>query len=226
MLDGQAGSAWGAQYTWAGDYGYWDTVSSNTVWQSGSSYFAWSNSPVSDAVFTTYGFVVGVDAPVTVQNMTFDVDGCWLYSVYGDPVMLAGSTPTINVATGTSQMYLSFAGTSGMTKSGGGTLELDWPDSYSGSTTVSGGVLRLMDPGALPGGTATSGGTSNLVIAGGVVELAAGDFTRTLGTGPDAVQFTASGGFSALGGDRVVNLGGATAQVNWGSGGFLPSGDR
>ena len=50
-----------------------------------------------------------------------------------------------------------------------------------------------------------------------MIELAAGDFTRGLGTGASQVQFTGSGGFSAFGGSRVVNLGGVSAPVTWGA---------
>ena len=50
-----------------------------------------------------------------------------------------------------------------------------------------------------------------------MVELAAGDFTRSLGTGPGQVQFTANGGgFSAVGANRVVNLSNS-ATLTWGS---------
>ena len=51
-----------------------------------------------------------------------------------------------------------------------------------------------------------------------------GDFTRSLGTTSTNVQFTGSGGFSALGGKRLVNLGGASNLVTWGSGSFVPVG--
>ena len=231
FLNGHAGPAWGAQYTWVGDSdsyytGYWDTTIGNNVWQSGSSSVAWSNSPVNDALFATYPATVYIDGAVTVGNMTFEVDGSWLYSESGDSVTLAGLSPTINVATGSADMYLSLAGTSGMTKSGSGTLELEWPNSYSGSTIITGGVLRLSDPNALPGGTATAGGTSNLLLNGGVVELASGDFTRGLGTGASQVQFgTAGGGFSASGGSQSVNLGGNSATLTWGNTAFfLPNG--
>ncbi|MGA2033209.1 MAG: autotransporter-associated beta strand repeat-containing protein, partial [Thermoguttaceae bacterium] len=95
-------------------------------------------------------------------------------------------------------------------------LELTATNTYSGGTTVGGGVLRLSNSAALPGG--------NLTLVGGVVELAAGDFTRALGTSAGQVQFTDDGGFSASGANRVVNLGGTSAQVTWAANGFLPDG--
>ena len=84
--------------------------------------------------------------------------------------------------------------------------------------------MRLSNSAALPGGTGLIGGTSNLVLDGGVIELASGDFARTAGTLASQVQFTGNGGgFSAVGANRNVNLGGGTAQVTWGSAGFLPA---
>ena len=119
---------------------------------------------------------------------------------------------------------------------GPGTLELTAANTYTGSTYLQGGVLRLSDPLALPGGTGLTGGSSNLVLgeyqygldAPGVLELAAGDFFRSVGNGPNQVQFGSSShqgaGFRHAGRlDRIVNLGGASAQVIWG-GNFIRAG--
>jgi fibronectin-binding autotransporter adhesin len=223
-----AGLARAAAYTWSGDAGdYWNTATYNTVWSTGSSFVAWSNTASNTAVFATAPMTVPIDAPVTVRGMTFNVDGFEIFTSSGDAITLAGGIglPTISVAAGATAMIDAYlAGSSGLTKSGNGTLELDLTNSYSGSTTVSGGVLRLLDPNALPGGTYVTGGTGNLVISGGVVELGAADFTRGLGIGPSQVQFIGGGGFSAYGGNRVVNLGGTSAQVTWGASSFVPAG--
>ena len=46
-----------------------------------------------------------------------------------------------------------------------------------------------------------------------------------MGGGLGQVQFTANGGgFSAIGANRIVNLGGSSEPLTWGSSGFLPSG--
>ena len=76
----------------------------------------------------------------------------------------------------------SLSGSGGLTITGGGTLELTASNIYTGPTTLSGGILRLSNSAALPTG-------SNLTLDGGVVELAAGDFTRSrAAAGPGAVH--------------------------------------
>ena len=77
--------------------------------------------------------------------------------------------------------------------------------------------MQLAGSNALPGG--------NLVIDGGIIELAAaGNFTRSLGSGTGQVQFTANGGgFAAVGSNYAVNLGGLSTTMTWGSTYFLPS---
>ncbi len=114
---------------------------------------------------------------------------------------------------------LSGGSSSNVIKEYAGTLVLSGANSYAGTTTVTGGVLRLASANALPGGIGPTGGTANLNLNGGVVELAAGDFSRPLGTAAQQVQIGANGGgFSAHGANRTVNLGGAGATLNFGGG--------
>ena len=110
----------------------------------------------------------------------------------------------------------SIQGNGGLTKTGSGTLELTTASSYPGVTTVSEGALRLSHANALPGGCGVAGGASNLNMDGGAVELAVGNFFRSLGAGPSQVQFH-KGSFVALGANRIVNFGGASTNVTWGS---------
>ncbi len=101
----------------------------------------------------------------------------------------------------------------------------------SGNTVITGGVLRADDgTGLAPysnlqfaGGTFTAAnGTAG--GAGGVLETS-GDFIRSTGTTPGFVQWTGSGGFSALGGDLNVKLNGG-AELTIGHAGFLPAGSN
>jgi fibronectin-binding autotransporter adhesin len=114
-----------------------------------------------------------------------------------------------------------------LTHTGTGTTSLFAANTYTGVTYLTGGVIRLENTNALPGGAALTGGTSALTIDGGVVGLtsASGNFNRSLGSTTAQVQWLGSGGFAAYGVDRSVNLGGASAQVKWGTGGFVPDGD-
>ena len=95
-----------------------------------------------------------------------------------------------------------------LTKSGSGTVRLDGSSAYTGTTTVSGGVLQLNNAAALP-----AGGILNLT--GGVLGLGTGDFTRALGAAGGEVSIGGNGGFAAYGTDRIVNIGGSGAVVNW-----------
>ncbi len=97
----------------------------------------------------------------------------------------------------------------GLTKEGAGTLELSGVNSYSGPTLIQGGALRVSSITALP--------ASEIVLNGGVLEMAFGDhFTSE-------VTFSGSGGFSAAGGDRRVILNGGNL-LTWGSNTFIASG--
>lgn len=147
--------------------------------------------------------------------------------------MVLNATRTITVAAnGTALHNLTLNGVIsdggggfGLTTAGGARLTLATANTYSGTTTLGGtAVVVLTHVNALPGGTATTGGTSGLTFAGGLLGLAAGDFTRGLGTGANQVQWTGAGGFAAFDANRVVNLGGSGATVMWNAGGFVPTG--
>jgi T5SS/PEP-CTERM-associated repeat protein/autotransporter-associated beta strand protein len=133
------------------------------------------------------------------------------------------------MAPGTCRANIS--GTGSLVGSGGDSREirsvltLDGYNTYTGTTSVSQGAIRLTTPNALPGGIGVTGGLSHLVIGGyGIIELAVDNFFRGLGTGPNQVELKPNSGFSAYGGDRVVNLGGASAKVTWNQGYFVPDG--
>jgi autotransporter-associated beta strand protein len=111
-----------------------------------------------------------------------------------------------------------------------GVIELNDANTYAGATTLSGAgngddrylVVRLNHADAIPSASPIT--LSNSAI----LELASGDFTRSLGTGAGQITFTAPNfsGWSAFGADRVVNLGGEVtpAQVAWSFGNTLTLG--
>ena len=168
-----------SQLSWYGDgadqggTGYWDTASLD--WSAnGSTFQAWNNSNNDGATFDYGPGYVWVTTPITVGNLTFNDTGFDLFAYNSDAlaITLAGSAPTVKVtADATASISLPLAGSGGMTLSGSGSGELVLASSntYSGVTTVSAAFLQLAAANALPSG--------NLVIDGGVIELAAGNFT-------------------------------------------------
>lgn len=127
------------------------------------------------------------------------------------------------------------SGTGGLQVLGNGALELTNANVYSGATVIGDavanghGALILGGASALPSASnlQLNGFTNtNSVSDAGMLILTAtsGDFTRSLGAGADQVQWTASGGFGAIGGPRTVNIGGAGATLTWGAAGFVPTG--
>jgi len=108
-----------------------------------------------------------------------------------------------------------------LTKVGHGLIELsNAANAWGGVTTLKEGVLRISGATDLPTASA-------LVLAGGTLELGAGDFGRVLGAAAGQVSWSGDGGFSAHGGARSVTLNGSDGNslvLTWGGGGFVPAG--
>ncbi len=222
------GAAAATQLYWYGSgqlggNGSWDdTVSSDwSTSASGGTLTTWSNSGNNGAIFdynsNGYPGLVTVVAAVTAGNLTFNDDGFTLLGNGADAITLAGSA-AVYVASGSQAFDYSvpLAGSAGMTLSGGGELVLSSSNGYSGTTTVSTSFLQLANANALPSG--------NLVLNGGVLELAAGNCTLGSGSGTGQLQLTSSGGgFAAFSPNYAVNLGNLSATMTWGSTYFLPS---
>lgn len=134
-------------------------------------------------------------------------------------ILLGGATLTVDSTANGSNAYLGTISESGtLVKTGTGTWTMSGSDTHTGTTMIEGGALRLASAGALSP-------NANLILNGGVAELSAQDFTESLGTQAGQVQFAGSGGFSAWGAKRTVNLGGIGETLTWGqTAGFLANG--
>ena len=103
-------------------------------------------------------------------------------------------------------------GTAGVVKTGTGLLLMTVANNYNGATTISNGALQADSGVGIPS-------ASLVVLDGGVYQSnSTYTFTRALGTGGNAVQWTANGGgFAASSlGPLTVNIGGGT--LTWGAG--------
>jgi autotransporter-associated beta strand protein len=126
------------------------------------------------------------------------------------------SSITVSATSGTYTFVSSagnlLTGTTGLAKSGGGTLILSGSSAFSGSTAITGGTIRAGADGAL--------GTGTLSLAGGTIASAdstartftngvtvGGDVTVGDGTGTGAVTFSgviSNGGLTKLGPGTLV----------------------
>jgi autotransporter-associated beta strand protein len=110
-------------------------------------------------------------------------------------------------------------------KNNPGTLEISNANTYTGTTLLNSGVLLLTNANSIPGGILSTSTGNNIRFTNTnlttVLGLGQGDFTRALGTGTGQIDLGTNAGFGAYFGNRIVNLGGASSQVTWGSGNFV-----
>ncbi|MEI6169023.1 MAG: autotransporter-associated beta strand repeat-containing protein [bacterium] len=109
---------------------------------------------------------------------------------------------------------------------GTGLTTLNASNAFTGPFKIdAGSMVRLANSNALNGGVGATGGQVPIVLSGGVLELGVADFLCSTGAAAGQVTFTGSGGgFSAYGGKRVVNLGGAGALMTWNGPAFIATG--
>ncbi|MES2922754.1 MAG: autotransporter-associated beta strand repeat-containing protein [Verrucomicrobiota bacterium] len=148
--------------------------------------------------------------PVLARNLVFTANGGSVRSL--STFEIPGE---VDWGTGTSAFFGSGRTLlTGTTTATAGNLQLGTPTTFATTSTAFislGHTLSLRGPAALP--------TGNLSISkNAVLELGNGDFTRPLGTGPGQVQLPTEngGGWAAYGANRIVNLGGAGANLVWG----------
>ncbi len=168
--------------------------------------------------------VSGTVAPQ--EGINFNTTG---YTVTGGTINLAGSASANNtISTGsavTATINSELTGTTGMTKSGSGTLNLGGVNTYSGNTIVSAGVLAVSNASAL----GASGSANRTIVSSGAglevsggVNIASEEFTIS-GTGiSSGGAIRSTSGDNTLGGDILL---GAAARVNTDAGSLTLGGN-
>ena len=209
---------WSGNGSTAGGAGTWTTTGSN--WSTtGSAPFGSTWSTAAKAVFDTSGGAVTVDAGgiTAASGIDFNVDG---YTLGGGGLTLGGETQNLLsvAAASTATINAALSGSSGITKTGAGTLALGAANAFTGTVTVSSGTLQVAGDSAL-------GNAANDVVINGALRTIA---TGTLGSGRDVTgsgtldiapgtTLTSSGSFNmtavTLPGGGTLDLQGATRSV-------------
>ena len=131
------------------------------------------------------------------------------YTFSGGTITMTNTTWSVSNAVATVSGAL--AGTTGLSKSGSGTLVLAASNSYSGGTTLSAGTLALSNANAL--------GSGNLTVNGGTLDLGGNNLT--------AVNLGGTGGTISLGANTLtasMSSGGQFSGAITGSGGLVKTG--
>ena len=193
-----------ADGTWTGTSGAtWNTSATN--W-SGVSENPWdsTNGSGNTAIFNSgANATVSGGSNIYVNNITFNANTTLLFTSPPEAVVtLAGANATINAATGTtSTIKTVLAGTNGLIKAGGGTVNLDpgdswWSNTFSGGITINGGNLVSVRSNSLGDGagaiTINSGGILNVdwntVTRTGLVTVVNGGTLRTQNGSPELIN--------------------------------------
>ena len=175
-----------------GGTGTWSNANSQLGWTTNSSglaasgTYAWGSTSGTDyyagaGLTANFGGTAGtvtVSGTVdTASGLAFETTG---YTLTSGTINLAGATAadnTISVSTGTSAINSVLSGSTGLTKSGSGTLTLSAANTYTGGTTITAGTLQ---------GTTSS-------LQGGITNNAAVIFDQsTSGTYAGAMSGTGS----------------------------------
>lgn len=181
--------------TGQGGSGSWNL--SDVTWNQSSDGLAgpfrpWNNVALDTAVFGGAAGTVALGGAINAGGLTFTTAG---YTLNGGTLTLSGTAPTITTNTsagGISIIESVIAGTAGLTKAGGGTLQLSGNNTFSGDISILGGrVYALSD--------AAFGGLSNSIST-----AAGADITlRIDGAGTSRSVTIGDGGFLRLNGAGV-----------------------
>jgi len=159
--------------TWSGGAGIWDTTTSN--WLSSAGSVAWPSAGTdNDGVFSGTAATVTLSGGIEANDLLFATSG---YTVQGAGTLtFNGTSPTVTVTAGTATIgdatATVLAGSSGLTKSGTGTLLLSPGEAgtLTGGVAVNGGVLAV-SLGNLATPTNLLPASNSLTLAGGTFRL-------------------------------------------------------
>ena len=148
-----------------GGAGTWNATNTNWTDAAGATAGTWDGAL---AIFAGTGgdvSVVGAPGVISVTGMQFDVDG---YALSGDSLTLAATSGQTGIAVATdasATIGSALLGTTGLEKTGDGTLVLSGNNTYSGGTTASAGTLEFTGSNTLGGDMVASNGS--LIFSGG-----------------------------------------------------------
>ncbi|WP_174804020.1 autotransporter-associated beta strand repeat-containing protein [Martelella limonii] len=156
----------------AGGNGTWQSASSTGTknWsnQSGSQTSAWVNGKTAHFA-TSAGTVTVGGSDISAAGLVFEISG---YVITGNGITLSGPSPTIDVGGNDALVDVTIT-SSGLTKTGSGTLTLSQANQITGTLTISAGMLQL-------GGGATwqNGSVQSAINGSGTLQLyALGDIS-------------------------------------------------
>jgi len=210
----------------SGGTGTWDTMS--VYWNAANDgvagpFGAWNNAGLDNAIFAGTPGTVTLSTPITVNALTFAVNG---YILSGSTLTLAGTTPSIS---GNATINSVIAGNAGLVKNAAGILILNGANTFSGGVTVNQGQLTLGSDAAL--GAASNGLTmadGTQLNASALAPLAAnrvitlGGAVNIVGAGVGSARFTGTGGVVASSGVTMTNnANDYTGVTTFGGGGSL-----
>lgn len=140
----------------------WDAITTN--WEHLSRPDTWNSAVPDEAVFNGLGLgTVTLAVSTAAAKLTIDTAG---YTFAGGTLTLGGRTPEI-VANADVSITAGLAGTTGLIKTGAGTLTLTGNNTYTGMTDVGSGALELTNTGTLATtGSLWLGGAANFTLSG------------------------------------------------------------
>ena len=149
--------------TWSGTTtATWDTSATNWTGVTGTPWDV-TNGPANTATFNLASLAATVSGTVHTNGITFTTGG----SLTGGVVTLAGTTPSISVATGQTGTLgtTDLAGSAGLIKTGDGILSLGSAKTLTGGVTVNAGTLRFTTNGGVGANAINLGDTSGSTAA-------------------------------------------------------------